>query len=97
MNLNVLTCNMVEGPGFTVSFPDIHWVVYNEGGKCARIETEGGIDESTNNVKWFIYSGSLTHWEPPNVCEPLPVEIRDQIISRVCACFVALNMQYTVD
>lgn len=86
----------VRGPYFTVTIPDIHTLVYSEGGKTAIIEIEGGGMDEPRKVEWLIYAQTFRGWSPPHESVEISNEQRRQILENVGESLMTLGMPHKI-
>ena len=85
----------VRGPNFTVTVLDVHKVKYDEGGKLAMIQIEGGMTVP-GQVDWFVYAQIFHGWLPPHESEEINGEKRGQILQNVSQAFSILGMPHKI-
>lgn len=94
--LHRVTNKLVEGPGFSVSVPDIHRVQYKDGTRTAYVEIEGGMGED-GRINWIVYSTTLRGWEEPHHFDELRFEEKKEILNRISESLNILQMPHQVD
>jgi hypothetical protein len=93
--LKKISNKSVRGPYFTVTVPDVHKVEYNEAGKVATVEIEGGTSE-LGQVDWLVYVRTFHGWLPPHESEEISVEKRRQILENVSQALSMLEMPHKI-
>ncbi|WP_408629687.1 Imm74 family immunity protein [Anaeromyxobacter oryzisoli] len=85
----------VRGPAFVVSVPNVHRVLYEEGGRTASVEIEGGLGPN-GEVNWLVYATTLVGWDPPHADLEMSVSKREEIIRSISRSLELLGMPHQV-
>ena len=93
--LQKISNKSVRGPNFIVTVPNVHKVEYEEDGKVATIEIEGGMTRP-GEVDWLVYAQTFHGWLPPYESEEINGEKRKQILQNVSDALSLLGMPYKV-
>ena len=80
--LRKIDANTVEGEGFIVTIPDIHYVYYIEGNRKLTMEIEGAEDPE-GHIYWYLYTKSMSGWLPPYETQILSRQERQKIHNRI--------------
>ena len=92
--LQKLDNKTVQGDGFRVFVPDIHTVVYSDGGRTARVEIEGGMTAGV--VDWLVYGETLSGWYIGSRHEPMADDDKQMVLGRIAESLHLLEMPHTI-
>ncbi len=83
----------VDGPGYRVSLPDAHVVIYATEGRTAHLQIESGAARD-GQVDWRLHAESLTDWDPPDGGPVMSEAERQQILLRIGRALKTLGIHY---